>query len=138
MQRSEPEAGDQPAGVIETIQVDPEKIVEAYERNLDRPDLNHTAVIRVLPPFTSSVSGKLYTIQSSNSYPSEMSPKPLHIEPVAFIEARGENLVSFPAAEDEEAREVWRNDVKSSLKDQVDVEVGTMSISLKTDYQSLG
>lgn len=138
MQRSEPEAGNQPAGVIETIQVDSETIVEAYERNLDRADLNHTAVIRVLPPFTSSVSGELYTIQSGNSYPSEMSPKPLHIEPVAFIEARGDNLASFPAAEDEEAREVWRSDVKSSLKEEVDVEVGTVSVSLKTDYQSLG
>jgi hypothetical protein len=138
VQRSEPEAGDHPAEAIETIRVVSETIVEAYERNLDRADLNHTVVIRVLPAFTSSVSAELYTIQSGNSYPSEMSPKPLHIEPVAFIEARGENLVSSPAAEDEEAREVWRSDVKSSLKEEVDVEVGTVSVSLKTDYQSLG
>lgn len=136
MQSPEPEAGDHPAEAIETIRVDSEMIVEAYERNLDRPHSTHAAVIRVMPPFSPSVSGDLYTVQSSNFYPPEMSPKPLHIAPVEFIEALGVNLVDFPAAENEEAREVWRDDVRSSLKDTVDVDVGMSPIRLTVEYHS--
>ncbi|WP_254767382.1 hypothetical protein [Salinilacihabitans rarus] len=147
MQRNGRTAGSvtYPAENIETVRIDPEAIVDAHQINHERQHASSSRVIRISPPFDTEVEGKPFTAESGNSYPLEMSPKPIHIQPSAFLEETGTNLIEFPTHQKErellqeepnvslteknveewyqQQLEVWKEDVRAAIKDSISVDL---------------
>jgi len=76
---------DHPAADVETIIVDPDDVVEAMRRNKRDRDEQRSHVLRVSSPFKGEKTATPHVSEAHTYYPPELSQKPLHIGPEAFI-----------------------------------------------------
>ena len=130
-----------PRNVIDMVVVDPDDVIEALRFNGRPPEYKNqrSAVIRISPLFESESGTSIFHTEEGNYYPSEMNPKPIHINPRVFV---GENVIGQPIRSDERARakdelddpteeeieefvdvafEVWEGEVRNSLKTEADI-----------------
>ena len=84
-------AATHPAADIETVVVDPNDIVETFERNAEEENQLRTHVLRLTPPFDDEVRAEPYVQEGPKRYPPGGGPDPLHLEPATFV--RNENGV---------------------------------------------
>ena len=70
---------------VETIVVDTDDVITAFERNRRDETERHSHVLRVSPPFEGEKQATLYVSEEQTYYPPEMDPKPYHITPEAFV-----------------------------------------------------
>ena len=92
-----------PRNVIDMVVVDPDDVIEALRFNGRPPEYKNqrSAVIRISPLFESESGTSIFHTEEGNYYPSEMNPKPIHINPRVFV---GENVIGQPIRSDERAR----------------------------------
>ena len=129
---------------IETVVVDPDDVVEAIEYNRDEADHGRkSAVLRISPPFNTTVTASVEYVQEGHYYPPDMSPKPIHVVPAKFAEKRNDVLsgpdnpgvvrdrceeeMDDPTEADkhewvENHKEIWRETiVKKAVLEEVDI-----------------
>jgi hypothetical protein len=80
---------DHPAADVETIVVDLDDVVEAMRRNKRDEGEQRSHDFRVSPPFEGEKKAKPNVSEAHTYYPPELSQKPLHIGPEAFIVGDG-------------------------------------------------
>lgn len=80
---------EHPAANIETLVADPDDIVEAMRRNNRDRDEQRTHVLRISPEFEGEKKATPHVSEAHTHYPPELSQKPLHIGPEAFIVGHG-------------------------------------------------
>lgn len=80
---------DPPAADVDTIVVDPDDVVEAMRRNDRDQDEQRTHVLRITPSFEGEKEATPHVSEAHTYYPPELSQKPLHIGPEAFIVGHG-------------------------------------------------
>lgn len=76
---------DHPAADVDTIVVDPDDVIEAMRRNNRDRDQQRDHVLRISPPFDGQKEATPHISQAHAYYPPELSQKPIHISPSAFI-----------------------------------------------------
>jgi len=76
---------DHPAADVDTIVVDPDDVIEAMRRNDRDRDEQRTHVLRVSPSLEGDKKAKPHVSEAHTYYPPELSQKPIHIGPEAFI-----------------------------------------------------
>jgi hypothetical protein len=132
---------DQPRNIINTVVVDPDDVIEALRFNGRPPEYKNqrSADIRISPPFENESGTSIVFTEEGNHYPSEMNPKPIHINPGVFVD---EDVIDQPIRSDERARakyvlddpteeeiekfvdvafEVWESEVRNRLKTEADI-----------------
>ena len=130
-----------PRNIIDTVVVDPDDVIEALRFNGRPPEYKNqvSAVIRITPSFETESGTSIGHTEEGNYYPSDMNPKPIHINPRVFV---AENTIEQPIAADERARakdelddpteeeiekfvdmsfEVWESEVRNKLKNEADI-----------------
>lgn len=80
---------DHPAAELEEIVIDPDDVVEAMRRNKRDETEQRSHVLRVTPSFEGAQSATLHVSEPYTHYPPELSQKPIHIAPEAFIVGHG-------------------------------------------------
>jgi len=80
---------DHPAADVDTIVVDPDDVIEAMQRNDRDQDEQRSHVLRVSPSFEGEKKATPHVSEAHTYYPPELSQKPLHIGPEAFIVGHG-------------------------------------------------
>ena len=129
-----------PRNIIDTVLVDPDDVIGALRFNGRPPEYKNqtNATIRISPSFESE-SGTSIGYTEEGNYPSEMNPKPIHINPRVFV---GEDVIDQPIRSDERARakdelddpteeeiekfvdvafEAWESEVRNRLKTETDI-----------------
>jgi hypothetical protein len=130
-----------PRNIIDTVVVDPDDVIEALRFNGRPPEYKNqvSAVIRIEPPFETESGTSIGHTEEGNYYPSEMNPKPIHINPRVFV---AEDVIDQPIRSDERARakdvlddpteeeieefvdmsfEVWESEVRNRIKTEADI-----------------
>ena len=130
-----------PRNIIDTVLVDPDDVIGALRFNGRPPEYKNqvSAVIRITPSFETESGTSIGHTEEGNYYPSDMNPKPIHINPRVFV---AENTIEQPIAADERARakdelddpteeeiekfvdmsfEVWESEVRNRLKTEADI-----------------
>lgn len=76
---------DHQAAAVETIVVDPDDVVEAMKRNHRDQDEQRSHTLRITAPFKGEKEATPHVSEAHRYYPPELSQKPIHIGPEAFI-----------------------------------------------------
>ena len=76
---------DHPAADLDTVVVNPDDVVEAMRRNKRDEDEQRSHDLRVTPPLEEEKKATPHVSEAHTYYPPELSQKPLHISPEAFI-----------------------------------------------------
>jgi len=132
---------DQPRNIVDTVVVDPDDVIAALRFNGRPPEYKNqvSAVIRITPPFETESGTIIGHTEEGNYYPSDMKPKPMHINPRVFVD---ENVVDQPIRSDERTRardvldepteeeieecvdmafEIWESEVRNGIKTEADI-----------------
>ena len=132
---------DQPRNIVDTVVVDPDDVIAALRFNGRPPEYKNqvSAVIRITPPFETESGTTIGRTEEGNYYPSDMKPKPMHINPRVFVD---ENVVDQPIRSDERTRardvldepteeeieecvdmafEIWESEVRNGIKTEADI-----------------
>ena len=80
---------DHPAADVDTIVVNPDDVVEAMRRNHRDSDEQRSHVLRFSPPLEGEQTATPHVSEAHTYYPPELSQKPIHIGPEAFIVEHG-------------------------------------------------
>ena len=80
---------ENPAADLDTIVVDPDNVIEAMRRNDRDSDEQRSHVLRVTPPLEGEQTATPYVSEAHAHYPPELSQKPLHLIPEAFVVGDG-------------------------------------------------
>jgi len=76
---------EHPAAGLDTIVVDPDDVIEAMRRNKRDENEQRTHVLRVTAPIEGEQTATPYVSEAHTYYPPELSQKPIHLTPEAFI-----------------------------------------------------
>lgn len=79
------ESDTMPESSIERVIVAVDDILEAFKRNRRDADQQRSHVLKLSPPFTDDCVATLTTSDDYAYYPPEMDPKPVHLDPEAFV-----------------------------------------------------
>jgi hypothetical protein len=129
-----------PREVIQEVVVDPDDVIEALRFNgrAEGRKNQRNAVLRISPPFHIKSKAEIFYTESGTHYPPDMSPQPIHISPVVFVEglndrpnrgdmrARCKDEIDNPTDEElsewvETELEVWESDVRRDLPEEADI-----------------
>ncbi|AGB38668.1 hypothetical protein [Natronococcus occultus] len=137
---------DHPAAEIQVVVVDPDDVVEAFERNYAEENFRRTHVLRLVPPFEEEQRAEPYVEDGPKRYPPDRDPEPIHLDPATFVRNEAgvhpnETHLTVPTREQarsaahddhgedasealvdeyhEEALEEWERRVRNSLVDAV-------------------
>ncbi len=104
---------DHPATEIQVVVVDPDDVVEAFERNRVEDNFRRTHVLRLVPPFEEEQRAEPYAQDGPKRYPPDRDPEPLHLDPATFVRNEAgvhPNETHLTAPTREEARAAARDD----------------------------
>lgn len=104
---------DHPATEIQVVVVDPDDVVDAFERNRVEDNFRRTHVLRLVPPFEEEQRAEPYAQDGPKRYPPDRDPEPLHLEPATFVRNEAgvhPNETHLTAPSREEARATARED----------------------------
>jgi hypothetical protein len=113
---------DAPAAQIETILVDADDIIEAMQRNRRDENERRQHVLRISPPFDGRVEASLHVSEDGTYYPPEVDPKPIHLQPEAFVGYESgdgpQHQTDIPMPRYCESRRIARDDFGEDVGDE--------------------
>jgi len=96
---------DHPAADIDAVVVDPDDVIETFERDHEDESRLNTHVLRLVPPFDGEVRAEPYLEDGPKRYPPDRDPEPLHLPAGTFVENDegphpGETHLTIPTTAD--------------------------------------